>query len=67
MATKPMAFRLDGIMIGHIQEAIAKTGVETNLTSLLQVHVVNMGKQLKNAKTLKEKEEILYSYLNYKL
>jgi hypothetical protein len=62
-----MGFRLPGEPVGHIVAAIHKTGIDTTLSALLQVHVTNMGNQLKHAKTVEEKREILFSYLNYKL
>jgi hypothetical protein len=62
-----MGFRVPSIQVGHIQTAIAKTGIDTTLSALLQVHITNMGNQLSTAKTLEEKRELIYSYLNYKL
>lgn len=62
-----MSFRVPGDQVGLIEKAISQTGIDTNLSQLIQVHITNIGNQVKSAKTLDEKKEIIYSYLNYKL
>lgn len=66
MAKVLMSFRLPGDAVGLIESAIQKTAVDTTLSALLQVYVTNMGNQLRTSRTVQEKRDLLYSFLNYK-
>lgn len=66
MAKVLMGFRLPGIEVGKIEKAISETGIDSSLSKLMQVHVVNIANGLKLCKTVKEKKDLIYSYLNYK-